>query len=251
MEEREEELELANRIPVESVSEEEAEVKPHNHLALKLGQHWTIVGATESGKTRFSLALLEYYRRQFPHVPRYVCNSTDDDMPEIKFPVEIRGNKPPDVLHSPTYTCVWIPDTDDLDAYNEWLLKILYMRKPAIVLLDEIASLTGYGKQVGVLEGHYKILKQGRKHGITVINETQELSKVPLVMFRQMTWFAQFRLNNDTFETSSARRYLDLSREEYRQPSAPFGFHLKRTRGNFPAREYRSMHDLFGQHFRP
>ncbi len=250
METRKEELELAERVPVESVSEEEAEVKPYNALAARLGQHWTVVGATESGKTRFSLALLEFLRRQFPHVPRYVLNSTDDDMPEIKFPREIRGNYVPDILHDAVYTQVWTPDTDDLEAYNKWLLKILYARKPAIVLLDEIASLTGYGREVGVLEGHYKLLKQGRKHGITVINETQELSRVPLVMFRQMTWFAQFRLNNDTFETSSARRYLDVSKEEYHQPTAPFGFHLKRTRGNFPAREYRSYHDLFGRNLR-
>ncbi len=233
-------MELASRTPVEYVSEEETQAKPYNHLAVRLGQHWTIVGATESGKTRFSLALLEYYRRQFPHVPRYVCNSTDDDMPEIRFPREVRGNHPPDIMRDSTYTQVWIPDTDDLDAYNEWLLKIL----------DEIASLTGYGKSVGILEGHYKILKQGRKHGITVINETQETSRVPLVMFRQMTYFVQFRINNDVTELSNARRYLDIPKESYGQPKAPFGFHLKRTRGNFPAQEYRSYHDLFGQHFK-
>jgi hypothetical protein len=243
-------LSLARRTPVESVSEEEAEPRQYNHLAVKLGQHWSVVGKTGSGKTRFSLALLEYYRRQFPHVPRYVLNSTDDDMPEIKFPREIRGNTPPDIQHDSTYTQVWIPDTDDLDAYNEWLLKILYARKKAIVLLDEIASLTGYGKQVGILEGHFKILKQGRKHGITIINETQELSRVPLVMFRQMEYFVLFRINNDAYEISTARKYLEVERDDYRPPHASFGFHLKRT-GNFPAREYRSMHDLFGQHFRP
>jgi len=227
------------------VSEEDAEVRPYNSLALKLGQHWSVVGKTGSGKTRFALGLLEYYRRQFPHVPRFVLNSTDDEMPEIHAPREYRGNHPPDVSFDPTYTTVWIPDTDDLEAYSIWLLKILYARKPAIVLLDEIASLTGYSVQVGILEGHFKLLKQGRKKGVVVINETQELSRVPLVMFRQMEYFAQFRLNNDVNEMASARRYLEVDKKDYHQPLAPFGFHLKRT-GNFPSREYRSMHELFG-----
>jgi len=235
-------------LPDWNVSTEDAEVRPYNSLAVKLGQHWSVVGKTGSGKTRFSLGLLEYYRRQFPKVPRYVLNSTDDDMPEIHAPREIRGNHIPDILHDPTYTLMWTPDTDDLDMYNEWLLKILYARTESIVLLDEIASLTGNSKQVTVLEGHMKLLKQGRKKGVVVINCTQELSRVPLVMFRQMEYFAQFRLNNDITELTNARRYLDLKKEHYHQPLAPFGFHLKRT-GNFPSREYRSMQDLFG--FRP
>lgn len=242
-------MSLARTIPVQHIPDEDTEPRPYNSLAVQLGQHWSVVGKTGSGKTRFALGLLEYYRRQFPKVPRYVLNSTDDDMPEIHAPREYRGNTPPDVLNDPTYTQVWIPDTDDLGAYNEWMLKILYARKKAIVLLDEIASLTGYSKQIEVLEGHFKLLKQGRKKGVTIINETQELSRVPLVMFRQMTYFVQFRINNDFNELSRARSYLDMTKEEHHQPLAPFGFHLRRTDGNFPSREYRSMHDLFG--FKP
>lgn len=238
-----------NRLPVQHVDYEEANVRPHNNLALQLGQHWTVVGKTGSGKTRFSLGLLEYCRRQWPRVPRYVLNSTDDDMPEIHAPREYRGNHVPDIITDAAYTQVWVPDTDDLEAYNQWLLKILYRRQRAIVLLDEIASLTGYSKQIGVLEGHVKLLKQGRKMGITVINATQELSRVPLVMFRQMTYFVQFRINNDFNELARARSYLDQSREEHHQPLAPFGFHMRRTDGSYPSREYRSMHELFG--FKP
>jgi hypothetical protein len=180
-----------------------------------------------------------------PKVPRYVLNSTADDMPEIHAPLTVYGDISPDTMNDGTYTQVWVPDTDNLDEYNKWMLKILQARKPAIILIDEIASLTGNSKQVKVLEGHMKLLKQGRKHGMTVINETQELARVPLVMFRQMEYYIQFRINNDIHEMTASRRYLDMSKEEYKQPSAPYGFYLKRS-GLHSVKEYRSMQELFG-----
>lgn len=241
---REEEKAIAAQVPVYHV--EEADIVPRtlNSLPTKLGQHWAVVGKTGSGKTRFSLGLVEYLRRLNPQVPRYILNSTGDDMPEVHAPMTFYGNLVPDTMNGGTYTQVWTPDTDDLDAYNEWMLKILQARRPAIVLIDEVASLTGNSKQIKVLEGHMKLLKQGRKHGITVINETQELTRVPTVMFNQMEYYVQFRINNDITQVTAARRYLDVSKAEYKQPSAPYGFFLKRS-GLHIVKEYRSMNELF------
>lgn len=236
---------LAKEAPIYHLDEEDASVRPLNGVPTRLGQHWAIVGKTGSGKTRFTLALLEYLRRMHPKVPRYVLNSTDDDMPEIINPLTVTGNRVPDTMNDGTYTQVWTPDTDDLNAYNEWMMKILYARRPAIVVIDEIASLTGNSKTVAPLEGHMKLLKQGRKHNITVINETQELSHVPLVIFRQMDYYVQFRINNDVHEVATSRRYLDVTKEQYHQPSAPYGFFLKRS-GLHATKEYRSVKELLG-----
>jgi len=241
---REHEEALSREAPVYHLDEEDASVRPLTGMPTKLGQHWAIVGKTGSGKTRFALGLLGYLRRSHPKTPRYVLNSTDDDMPEIHAPLTVRGNQSPDVMTDGTYTQVWTPDSDDLDEYNEWFLKILYRRQPAIVLIDEIASLSGRSRNA-TLEGHIKLLKQGRKHGITVINETQSLSHVPLDIFRQMEYYVQFRINNDVHEVSTSRRYLDVDKKEYHQPNAPYGFFLKRS-GLHTVKEYRSMRELFG-----
>lgn len=239
---------LASALP--SLDYEDLESRPFNHLALELGQHFTVTGMTGSGKSYFSVALMEYLRRQYPKVPRYILDSTWDDknLKFVPYPKIHEGNVPPDAVSDGTYTHVWRPDTDDLDIYNQWMHKILYMRKPAIVLLDDIASFTKDGAVD--LDGHIVLMKQGRKHGITIINGSQEISHVSSTVFKQMTYFVQFLLLNNAYEWSAARRYLNIAKEEQHSPTAKYGFFLRRMDGNFPAKEYKSIHELFGQHFR-
>src|ERR1051326_5010440 len=201
------EREIARNVPV--IAPQETSVRPRNTLGAHLGEHWTIAGKTGSGKTRFCMALLDWYRVQFPNAKRYVLDSTGDGMPEVHSPLIYEGDRIPDRMTHTAYTQVWIPDTDNIENYDTWLTKILYAREPAIVLLDEVASLSAYGSG-GVIPGHFKLMKLGRKHGITVLNGTQELSRVPMVMFRQMKWFVQFKLNRDVYELARARNYLDI-----------------------------------------
>lgn len=205
---------------------------------------------TGSGKSYFSIHLLEFLRRQYPKVPRYFLDSTWDDknLAHIPYPRIIEGDKPPDAMNDCTYTQVWRPIRDDLAVYDEWMKKILYKRKPCIVLLDDIASFTKGGRVD--LDGHMMLMKQGRKHGITVINGSQQLSHVTAPVFQQMTFFVQFRLLQDVYEWSTARRYLNILKEDQRAPAAKYGFHMRRMDGNFPAKEYRSIHELFGPHFK-
>jgi hypothetical protein len=205
---------------------------------------------TGSGKSYFAVMLLEYLRRQYPTVPRYFLDSTWDDknLGIIPYPKVIEGNTPPDTMINSAYTQVWRPFIDDLEMYDQWMKKILYARKRCIVVLDDIASFTDGGKVD--LDGHIMLMKQGRKHGITVINGTQELSNVTSSVFKQMTFFVQFILLQNTYEWSTARRYLNILKEDQHMPNAKYGFFMRRMDGNFPAREYRSLHELFGQHFR-
>jgi len=213
--------------------------------AFDLGQHWTVAGATGAGKTLFSKELMEHYRRKFPNARRFVLNSTADPQLEDLVGGKIHyGNSLPP-KHDPAFCTIWTPDTDDMGAYNSWLLNLLYAREPAVVLLDDIASLVGYGRTLSILDGHMKIMKQGRKHGITIINGTQEMTRVPLMMFRQMSHFVQLRLSNDPIDLSYARKYLDIPKEVQRAPRSDYGFFYKRIGIKFPVEEYDSYTQFF------
>jgi hypothetical protein len=88
-------------------------------------------------------------------------------------------------------------------------------------------------------------MKQGRKHGITVINGTQEMTRVPLMMFRQMTHFVQMRLGNDPTDLAYARRYLGIAKEEQHPPHSEFGLFYKRVGVKYPHEEYDSYTQFF------
>lgn len=232
--------------PLEGMHAIDNEARINSDTAsFQLGEHWTVAGATGSGKTVFSRELLEQYRRKYPHVRRFVLNSTaDEQFNDVVGAQEFEGNKIPPKL-DPAYTCIWTPDTDDMQAYNKWLLSLLYSRERAVILLDDIASLVGYGRTISILDGHMKLMKQGRKHGITVINGTQEMTRVPLMMFRQMTHFVQLRLGNDPTDLAYARRYLGITKEEQKPPHAEYGLFYKRVGVRFPYEEYDSYSQFF------
>jgi hypothetical protein len=213
--------------------------------SFKLGEHWTTAGATGAGKTVFNIELMEHYRRKFPHARRFILNSTaDPQFEDIIGAQEHTGTQGPPKL-PPAYCSIWTPDEDILESYDRWLHSILYAREEAVVLLDDIASLVGYSSTVKILPGHMKLMKQGRKHGITIINGTQEMTRVPLTMFKQMTHFVQMRLGNDPTDLAYARRYLGITKEQQAAPQAEYGLFYKRVGIKFPHEEY----DSYGQFF--
>lgn len=215
-----------------------------NKLGIHLGEHFAIVGITGSGKTHMAKDLLEYLRRQYPHAKRYVLDSTEDGMDGIVGRMDYYGNKIPDLVRNSAHTQIWTPDTDVPANYNSWFEKILYAREPAIVFVDEIASLTN-GKSGDVPDGFIKLLKQGRKHDITVISLTQEIARVPLTMFRQMKHFILFRINNETYDLARARSYLNVSKEDQRHPVGKYGFFYRRTDGDYSPKEFMHVQHFF------
>lgn len=166
-------------------------------------------------------------------------------MADVRYRIDVRGNRAPDLLRSPTYTQVWTPDTDIAQLYDAWLHKLLYAREPAIVLIDELASLPN---DMEKWPGLIKLLKQGRKHGTTMIVLTQEIANVTLTVFRQMSHFANFRINNEIYDLSMARKYLNIAKEEQRPPTNQYGFFYRKTSGQFPMREFASMQAFFKNH---
>lgn len=200
---------------------------------------------TGSGKTMFATrGLLEYLRRQYPHAHRYVVDSTADPniLNNVIAPHHFVGDFVPPLSRDPTFTHVWTPDTDRKDNYEEFLEGILYARQPAIVEINEVASLKD-------LPAYIKLLKQGRKHGITVISETQSMAHVPSDIFNQMTHFVALRIANSVYETSTALRYLDMLKEHYHQPSSQHGLWYRRVDGPYQAKEYSGMQHFFKNSF--
>ncbi len=229
------------------------EVRPANTHAIKLSEHWAVVGASGSGKTYFiARGLLEYLRRMYPDTLRYVIDSTND----VKLPQYIGEGRvrhyqhehPPALTDGPEYTVVWSPPMDNPGHYENFLSSILYARNPAIVVIDELASLAGYARTAVPPESYIRLLKQGRKHGITVVTGSQSIQRVPEPVFTQMTHYAQFRIGISRYAHSMARMYLNHGEDEeynYSQPVGKYGFWYRRTDGNFLAREFAGMSSFF------
>lgn len=226
--------------------EEEVIVRAANNLSLHLGEHWGIVGSTGSGKTYFTMmGLLRYMSRQYPKAKRYVLDSTDDPDMVALVPnaLQVTGNHKPDLLRDARSTLVWTPRNGKLpEEYNRWFEQMNDAREPQIVVIDEIASITGEA-----LEGLEGLLKQLRKHGGTVICLTQEIGKVDTTIFGQLTHFVQFFLNKKPYDWARARDLLVINKEEQRPPLHTHGFFYRKTRGNVPMKEYRGMKEFFGE----
>lgn len=221
-----------------------------NELQLYLGEHIGVVGSTGTGKTVFvTRGLLPYLKQMYPHVPRYVIDSTGDpDMLDlIDDPLPVEGNVPPDVLHDSRSTIVWTPRNSKIPLqYADFFNKLIDARKPGIIVIDEIASIT---KQA-LLELE-TLFKQMRKHGGTVIGETQRIAKVDSDMFSQLTHFFLFNINPEPYDLQQARSYLRVPKEEFELPHSKYGFHYRRTRGDWPSQEYVDYHDFFDKNLYP
>lgn len=226
--------------------EEEIIARAANNLSIHLGEHCGIVGATNAGKTYFTMrGLLEYLRKQYPKAKRYILDSTDDpDMIKMVYnPLQVTGNHRPDLLRDASRTLIWTPTNSKLpSAYNEWFEMLNDAREPQIIVIDEAASITGEA-----LEGLEGLCKQLRKHGGTIIVESQEIGGVDTTIFKQLSHYFQFFISNETYDLSMSRKYLAIAKEDQRQPLHTHGFFHRKTRTNIPMKEYRDMKEFFGE----
>jgi DNA helicase HerA-like ATPase len=236
-------------MPVQSNKEEyqeniEDNAKEPNYLLIHLGEHWIIVGKTGAGKTYFTVkGLLEYIKQQFPTVPRYIIDSTNDPkMPElVSNPLWVEGNKPPDLLKDTKKTLVWTPDNSKIPSqYCDFFDKINDSRQSAVVVVDETLSMTRQAEA-----GLETLFRQLRKHGGIVIAETQEISGASTTYFKQATHYVQMRVNASDYDDRRSRSHLDISKEEQRPPLAPYGFFHRNTSTNIPMKEYAEYTQMF------
>lgn len=233
------------------VANEEVDVasRSANDLLIYLGEHIGIVGATGTGKTvMVTQGLLPYLQEMYPHVPRYIVDSTGDPDMESLIPdgLFIEGDNPPDILQSSERTLVWTPRHSKIPKeYAEFFNKLIDARAPCIVVIDEIASMT----RQALLELE-TLFKQLRKHGGTVIGESQRIAKVDSDIFSQLSHFFLFNINPEPYDLFQARAYMNMSKDDFRLPSNKHGFWYRKTRGDFPAKEFVDYHQFFNRHTR-
>ncbi len=230
--------------PVKAVVNKEDFARSPNYLSMHLGEHHAIAGATGTGKTYYTLkGLLPYLHSLYPHVKRYLLDSTSDPdiLRHVPHALQHSGNDPPPLLHSAAYVQVWTPDNSKIPKqYAHWFDRLNDTHEPAIVVIDEVASMTR--EAVDSLE---TLLKQFRKHKGTVICLTQQIAKVDTTVFSQLTHFCQFDIGSEVYDLARARKILALAKEEHHTPRHEHGFWYRRVRGNYPAREYNSMKEMF------
>ena len=211
---------------------------PHN---ISIGDRWSIIGATGTGKTKFSIRLLEeIYKGTRAVVPIYVLESkrpklgeasdfepwvtasmawtTDGDRPPVPFQP---GVKPMWGKRKPAIN-IWRYYDDDHDLHEQWLANIFDAGVPAVIYVDELFSITtDRGKAPRSYE---KILRQGRGQDIGLISATQSPSYIPAQLVRQASHVVRFRLNSDT---DSEKLESMLGQRHMAEPAHAHGFYFR------------------------
>lgn len=206
-----------------------------------LEDRWTGLGITGSGKTVWAKQLVKRLQTSYPGVRTYILDSKDmgdfDDTPGLR----VTGQQAPDALRRGGQVQIWQPPLNNIHQYHRWFMNILRARKPAIVLVDELASL-GEEKPGQYPQGYALLVKQGRKAEICVISLTQEAAAIPRQTMGQMMHFVRFRLENDYDKRVAAKR---LNIEKEKEPRNAYGFFYRRLDRPGQAHEYRDWQEFF------
>lgn len=141
----------------------------------------------------------------WPDAPLYVLDSTHkgdfDGWPGI-----VEQAAPPAPLRKAGDIQVWQPDSDNLAAYDQWFHGILERRKPAIVLVDELASISN--KSGDAVLGYQKLQKQGRGHNMCVISLSQEMAYIARQSTNMATHFVRFGFQPGEYDSKKANRMI-------------------------------------------
>jgi hypothetical protein len=196
-------LPLSNGIPLD---------RPVNDIiqtpgaAIPEGEHWAVVSKTGNGKTTFDLQLCKAYRRKMPWLNLYILDTKKQGDFSEKDGKIYRSYDPPPLLTGIGQSQIWQPVIDDVEAYDEYLQAILHHGKPCIVLIDESKNLKQNGR---VPKGYELILAQGRKPGIHVITNYQEIAEGLRQGLSQSTHIVGFSVWN-AYDERMLKSYLRL-----------------------------------------
>lgn len=163
------------------------------NLQVDLSQRWFGAGVTRAGKTTWAKRLIINLRGLF-EAPVYIVDSKGDIKDFGDWSGLVESDDPPRLLRDTRGVQVWRPPTNILGAYDEYFTKLLEARKPAIVLVDELASISQ--KDGTAVQGFQRLQKQGAGLEICTISLSQEMIGIDRRAPSQMTHFAMFGLDN-------------------------------------------------------
>lgn len=211
-------------------------------IEMSLADRWLIVGTTGSGKTTATRELLRQLRGFYPGLNIYILDSKAVGDFDHMGGVMYTRDEPPDPLPSGAgQIFVWQPSRDDLDAYDDWLAKLLKSPDPFVLDIDELSSITTRGGDSPL--NFQRLMKQGRGKRKSVVNCTQELAYIPRQVVTQTTHILRFQLLGE-YDPRAGNR---LVRRAARASEPPrFGFYYSRADKPEEAVLYRSYRDFFG-----
>jgi DNA helicase HerA-like ATPase len=227
-------------------------------IQIQVGDRWAIIGGTGSGKTTFDKYLLKFYyaaglraRRLFPI---YILDTKiSGDFAEFHHKSVGHyhfGNEVPKLINpmkDGRPFLVWQPEEDDIDMYDAFLKQVYQARQPAIVLIDELGSLTN--ANATKFPRYYDILlKQGRGLHIGMISNTQSPAYIPPNLIRQTTHLLRFRLN-DQYDAKKLAKQLGREYGEEWEPEHEHGFvyrNCTKPRKSSPPIYYKDLQEFFG-----
>ena len=202
-------------------------------ITFDLGNHAGVIGATGSGKTWWSRVLLENIAKGTGSlVPIFIIDSKmQGDFSKYErspYGKRISGMKPPAIFEprGKNPFRVWQPGEDDIDNYEAFFRSVYYARRPAVVYVDELSSITN-GSATKYPQHYEKLLKQGRGMGISVISVTQSPAFVPPSTLRQSTHWIRFNLN-DEYDMKKMAKVMGPAALE--PPLHDYGFWYRDTR---------------------
>lgn len=174
-----------------------------NKVTFKFGQHIAVLGGTGSGKTTWAKIFLNQIAAASNfQVPIYVIDS------KIQGDFDAYGKKgygnfyygnnlPPVENKDGSPFVIFQPEYDDKELYNAFFQQIYQRRKPALVLIDELSSITGTIGTASAPRYYEILLKQGRGLGISVVTLSQTARYVPLSLLSQVMHVLMFNLNSE------------------------------------------------------
>lgn len=226
-------------------------------IDVNIGDHWAIIGSTGTGKTVFTRELVSQYAYAGGgYIPIYVLDTKGQiDAPEKSDFKEFfrpgigkrhTGNKvpPPIAPKGKDFFQVWTPLYDDFDMYDEYFKGIYQMKQPAVILVDELSSVSK--NRGGVTRYHNILHRQGRGLGISVINNTQAPAYVGETVLREIMHIVKFRVNKPE-DNKKLSGYM--SRDVEKEPSDPYGFWYRNVTipvAKQPISYYKNMQEFYG-----
>lgn len=161
-------------------------------MKAEAGQHWVLVGKTGSGKTFFVRQLLARMHKSWPRTPILIVDSKRyDDFSEYRRYYHDSDDLPDSIPP----LLVWRPTIDTPDMYEKAFARVLALRTPRLVVIDELSMIGGKDGQSYPVS-FQRLMKVGRTLGITMIVLTQELANGPRQIIGQATHGLLFHMQN-------------------------------------------------------
>lgn len=214
---------------------------PHNKIRYSLEDRWAIFGVTGSGKTVLAEQLVATLRRMYPQAGINILDSKGDK--SFNRDADVIEQSDPPAPAAPGERLVWRPPTNDHDAYDAWCESLLRSDWPAVVHIDELASLGGTTGGASFPFNYHLLLKQGRDREKCLISLTQEAAYIPRNTLGQSTHLIRMHLilKTDAMRLDEVIHGVSNQRQE---PEHPYGFyykHLARPSAPIYFRDWRDM----------